>query len=208
MSLRRDEFGFVRSSTFGRTRQSDLRSELGASSDDQVYQSSVRGGVRTSSPVSQNDVSFSPGDTFAIGPKVTKAGVPAALLNEWRGLQRGGYAQIGPPIENDWGYTLPLNGFTLPGGIRTNAMVLLPKHYPSMPPIGFYIHKTGLDAVRSLGIDLRHLFPDKTYYGAPNLTQQGWAWFCLKFEPWKPGHYNLIGIVMMVATIMSEGASR
>jgi hypothetical protein len=208
MALRKDEYGFVRSAGYGRTRQSELRSQLNAMPDDQVYRSSVRGGVRRSSPVHEDDVNFQPGDTFALGPKITKAALPTSLVTEWHGLQRGGYGQIGAPVETAWGFAIELKSFALPGGVRVPAMVLLPKDYPVMPPLGFYIHKTGLDTVRSLGIDVRHLFPDKTYYDAPNLAQYGWAWFCLKFNPWRPGHHTLIGIVMMVAAMMAEGANR
>jgi hypothetical protein len=208
MALRRDEYGFVRSSSYGRTQQSDLRSELGAMPDDQVYRSSVRNGVRTSSPVYESDVNLQPGDTFALGPKVTKAAVSNQLLREWHALQRGGYGQIDPPIETAWGFCIQLNNFTLPGGVRTSAMVLLPRDYPIVPPLGFYIDRSGVDAVRALGIDTRHLFPDKTFYGAPNFAQHGWAWFCLKFEPWRPNHHTLISIIMMVAAIITEGVRK
>jgi hypothetical protein len=206
MALRRDEYGFLRTSSYGHARQPDLRAELGAMPDDEVYRSSVRGGVRTSSPVHEHDVDFQPGDTFALGPKVTKAALPVQLHQEWRALQRGGYGQISPPEETNWGFAIKLDGFALPGGVRTNAMVLLPKDYPITPPIGFYIHENGLAAAKSQGIDLRHLFPNKTYYGAPNFANWGWAWFCLKFQPWRPGHHTLIGIVMMVAAVIAEGA--
>ena len=208
MALRKDEYGFVRSNGFGRARHADIRSELGAESGDQLYQSTIRKGARTSIPVSGENISYQPGDTFALGPKVTKASIPAKLTAEWQALQRGGYGQIGSPVETAWGFVVELSSFLLPGGVRTRAMVLLPKDYPVTPPLGFYIHESGLDAVRSQGIDVRHLFPDKTYYGAPNLAQKGWAWFCLKFEPWRPGRHSLIGIVMMVAAVMAEGANK
>lgn len=206
MGLRRDEYGFLRSSSYGQTSRPDLRAQLGAMPDDQVYRSSVRSGVRTSAPVEDEDVSFQPGDSFAVGPKVTKASLPALLQQEWRALQRGGYGQIEAPEETSWGFAIKLYAFALPGGVRANALILLPKDYPITPPIGFYIHENGLAAVKALGIDLRHLFPDKTFYGAPNFANHGWAWFCLKFQPWRPGHHTLIGIVMMVAAVIAEGA--
>src|SRR5262245_58864693 len=102
MSLRRDEYGFLRTSNYGQTSQPDLRAQLGAEAGDQVYRSSVRGGVRTSSPVHEGQVNYQPGDTFAVGPKVTKAALPPVLHEEWRALQRGGYGQIGPPEETYW----------------------------------------------------------------------------------------------------------
>jgi hypothetical protein len=206
MSLRKDEYGFLRSTGFGHARGPDLRAQLNAAPDDQLYQSSSRGGVRTSKPVYQDNVSYQPGDTFAVGPKVTKAGLPAELHEEWRALQRGGYANIKAPEETDWGFAIKLKNFLLPGGIRTNALVLLPRDYPITPPLGFYIHEDGLDEAKSVGIDLTHLFPDKTFYGAPNFSEWGWAWFCLKFQPWRPGHHTLIGIIMMVAAVIAEGA--
>ncbi len=206
MALRRDEYGFLRSTGYGQARQSDLRTELGAMPDDQVYRSSVQGGVRTSRPVEGDNVGYQPGDSFAVGPKVTKAALPAQLYDEWRALHRAGYGQIDPPEETGWGFAIKLKSFALPGGIRTNALVLCPRDYPVTPPLGFYIQKKGLEAVKALGIDLRHLFPDKTYYGAPNFAEHGWAWFCLKFQPWRPGHHTLVGIVMMVAAVIAEGA--
>ena len=208
MSLRRDEYGFLRSSTFGQTSGPNLRAELDARPEDEVYQSSVQGGVRTSGPIAGGNVGFRPGDTFAVGPKVTKASPPTPLQQEWRALQRGGYGQIEPPEETHWGFAIKLYAFSLPGGVRTNALILLPKDYPVTPPIGFYIHERGLAAVKALGIDVRHLFPDKTFYGAPNFANHGWAWFCVKFQPWRPGHHNLLGIVMMVAAVIAEGVKR
>jgi hypothetical protein len=206
MSLRRDEYGFLRSNSYGQASGTDLRTALGAVPGDQVYRSSAAGGFRRSAPVDGDDVSFHPGDTFAVGPKVTKASPPAQLQQEWRALQRGGYGQIAPPEETDWGFAIKLFAFALPGGVRTNALILLPKDYPVTPPIGFYIHEKGLAAVTTLGIDVRHLFPNQTFYGAPNFANHGWAWFCLKFQPWRPGHHSLLGIVMMVAAVIAEGA--
>ena len=208
MGLHKDEFGFVRAAGYGRTRQVDLRAELGALPDDEVYQASTSRGARTSKAVTTHDVNYSQGDTFSLGPKVTKAALPAQLVKEWRALQRSGYGSITEPHESTWGYAIELYGFALPSGVRTNAMVLLPKDYPTMPPIGFYIHQNGLAAAKANGIDLQHLFPDKTFYGAPNFAQSGWAWFCLKFQPWRPGRYTLISIVMMVTSVIAEGVKR
>jgi hypothetical protein len=205
MGLRRDEYGFLRSTDYGQTNGPSLRAQLGAQPDEQVYRSSPRGGVRTSVPVEGDNISYHPGDTFAVGPKVTKASMPALLQQEWRALQRGGYGQIAAPEETAWGFAIKLCAFALPGGVRTNALILLPKDYPMTPPIGFYIHEKGLAAVKALGIDVRHLFPDKTFYGAPNFSNHGWAWFCLKVQPWRPGHHTLLGIVMMVAAVIAEG---
>ena len=206
MALRRDEYGFLRTGGYGQTSQPNLRAELGAMPEDEIYHSSVRSGVRTSSPVNEEHVRYQPGDTFALGPKVTKASLPAELWTEWRALVQGGYGKISPPEETNWGFAVKLDGFALPGGVRTNAMVLLPRDYPITPPIGFYIHENGLAAVKALGIDVRHLFPDTTYYGAPNFANHGWAWFCLKFQPWRPGHHTLISIIMMVSAVIAEGA--
>src|SRR5438552_7951760 len=97
MALRKDEYGFLRSGSFGSTTQPDLREQLGAVPGDEVYHSSAHGGVRTSSPVNEGQVNYRPGDTFAVGPKVTKAALPHELHEEWQALQRGGYGQIGAP---------------------------------------------------------------------------------------------------------------
>src|SRR4051812_23093675 len=106
MGLRHDEYGFLRPNSYGQTSRPNLRADLGAMPDDEVYRSSVRGGVRTSAPVEDEDVSYQPGDTFAVGPKVTKASPPALLQQEWRALQRGGYGQIGAPEETNWGFAI------------------------------------------------------------------------------------------------------
>jgi hypothetical protein len=79
MGLRRDEYGFLRSNNYGHTTGPNLRAELGVMPDEQVYHSSARGGVRTSAPVEDEHVSYHPGDTFAVGPKVTKASAPPAV---------------------------------------------------------------------------------------------------------------------------------
>ena len=206
MPLRQDEYGFLRSNNYGETTAPNLRAELGALPDDQVYRSSVQAGVRRSAPVEGESVSYRPGDTFAVGPKVTKASLPALLQREWQALQRGGYGQIEAPEETSWGFAIKLYAFALPGGVRAHALILLPKDYPITPPIGFYIHERGLAAVKALGIDVAHLFPDRTFYGAPNFATHGWVWFCLKFQPWRPGHHNLLGVVMMVCMRSSGGA--
>src|SRR5689334_2040205 len=127
MALRRDEYGFLRSNTYGYTTAPNIRAGLGAMPDDEVYRSSIHDGVRRSAPIEGEDVSYRPGDTFAVGPKVTKASPPATLQQEWRALQRGGYGQIGAPEETNWGFAIKLAAFVLPGGVRTNALILLPK---------------------------------------------------------------------------------
>ena len=142
MSLRRDEYGFLRSNGYGHARGPDLRAELGAMPDDQVYRSSVRGGVRTSAPIEGEDVSYHPGDTFAVGPKVTKASAR-------RCCSRSGGRAAGR-LRSD----RAAGGDEL--GIRDQALrvrparrrageraILLPKDYPVTPPIGFYIHERG-----------------------------------------------------------------
>jgi len=65
-------------------------------------------------------------------------------------------------------------------------LIIFPSQYPDVPPTGFYLKaklfsKTGRDP---------HFF-DRTYHDAPDLTAQGWWWYCVLARTdvvggWKP----------------------
>lgn len=207
MKLKRDEFGFLRSSGYENVSASDLRVLLDAREDDEIYRSTRREGVRIAEPVDEEIIKTKPTDRFGLGPKVTKAAaaIPRQIQREYQALKRAGYGQVKPPRAERFGYVIPLSGFVLPGGRRTEAMILLPSEYPTCPPIGFYVSRRGVDAAKDAGLDVEHLFPTTTYHGAPNLSSEGWLWFCTVFEHWKPHHHNLVGVMLMVAAMLAEG---
>ena len=50
------------------------------------------------------------------------------------------------------------------------ALLLLPREYPRLPPLGLYVN-------RDLKVTTRH-FVKKGVHGAPDLVRQGLYWFC------------------------------
>ena len=53
-------------------------------------------------------------------------------------------------------------------------MIIFPNDYPEVPPTGFYL-KANLWSKRQKDA---HFF-DGAYHGAPDLTAQGWWWYCV-----------------------------
>lgn len=210
--LRYNEDGFVVAGGYSTIDLQELRQSTGAQPNEVVYQTTTEAGARVSHPISSDKITVKPGDTFSPGPQVIRAGgeISEPVRKEFRILKSAGYGMVSNPERTNFGFTILLNGFTLPGGIRTKAMILLPLNYPMVGPIGFYVHQSGVRAIQVSGAAMTHLFPDKTYYGAPNLSDAaagGWAWFCMKFEPWIPGRYTLLTVMQMVGSQLSTTRS-
>lgn len=59
----------------------------------------------------------------------------------------------------------------------TSLMILFPAAYPDTPPTGFYLQIRG--RLKSGGHD-SHLFKGGGFYAdAPDLSKQGWFWYCV-----------------------------
>lgn len=98
-----------------------------------------------------------------------------------------------------WGWGVRMQGLILPGGSRTDALVLLPASYPLASPIGFYLKK----GANVGGLDTNHLY-QRSYHGAPDLGAEGWQWFCGVAEGWIPGRHELLGFISAVFAMLSE----
>jgi len=228
--LSKDELGFVRSRGYGRTSRAELNSLLNVESGDEVYVSSVENGVRTSRPLNQNgDIKTRAGDTFSVGPRVTKAALLQNLMEQFQsmqpsqpprqnrgatktqqrlqqeiaGLKRAGFGWVEPAQQTEWGWMVRLKGVTLPNGVRTDAMVLLPDNYPLVSPIGFYVRQGAATA----NLDTSHLYGQRAYHGAINLSEHGWQWFCGIAEGWKPGKHTLVSYINIVFMLFNDQRS-
>ncbi|MFB1488753.1 MULTISPECIES: hypothetical protein [unclassified Thiocapsa] len=204
MALKRDELGFVRATGYGRIRHDELADLLGLGPNESLYRSGIDQGVRTGQVVKDAEVSVKPGDTFSAGPRVVKGGapLPEALRRELEGLRRSGFGGIGQPEPSPEGWRLRLRGLTLPGGVRTDALVLLPKTYPLTAPIGFYL-ATG---AASAQLDRSHLFHNRAYHGAPDLSGEGWHWYCGVADTWRPGHHTLVSYLTVTLAFFADRA--
>ena len=210
MGLKRDELGFVRSSGYGRIRRAELEELLGLGAKDAVYRSGVDNGVRTGQVVNAAEVDLKPGDTFSAGPRVVKGAnvsaarqLPEALRRELDGLRRAGFGGVGTPTLSPEGWRLRLRGLALPGGVRTDALILLPKTYPLAAPIGFYLAK----GANTAQLDRSHLYA-RSYHGAPNLSGEGWQWYCGVADNWRPGHHTLVAYVTVTLAFFADRAVR
>ncbi|MBK5938247.1 hypothetical protein [Halochromatium roseum] len=206
MGLKRDELGFVRSNGYGRIRRDELEQLLGLGPREALYRSGVDQGVRSGEVVVDKEVALKPGDTFSAGPRVVKgaagpAALPPALKREVDALRRAGFGGVGVPQTSADGWRLRLRGLTLPGGLRTDALILLPKTYPLAAPIGFYLAK-GEQAAR---LDTGHLF-ERSYHGAPNLAAEGWQWYCGVAEGWQPGRHTLVNYLSVTLAFFADKA--
>ena len=222
-ALKKDELGFIRSNGYGRVAARELAKQLGLEDGETVFRTGREKGVKTSRPISQNggDVELHPGDTFSAGPSIVKAaGFLKKLLNgaedkptplrrdfpqealqrEASGLGRAGFGAVPAPEKCRWGWKIRLKGMTLPGGIRTDALILLPANYPLSSPIGFYIRKGS-----HLGdLDTSHLYDQRTYHDAVDLSGEGWQWFCGIVQNWKPGRHNLVTYMSLILAFFNE----
>lgn len=218
MTLRRDALGFVRSNRFGRIRREELEQALEIGEQDSLYRCGVDNGVRTAEVVTHTEVTLKPGDTFSAGPRVVKgalsgltggarivkgagAALPPALRRELDGLRRAGFGGVDAPQASPEGWRLRLRGLTLPGGVRTDALIVLPKTYPLAAPIGFYLRE-GAEAAR---LDRSHLY-DRSFHGAPDLAGEGWQWYCGVADNWRPGHHTLIAYLSVTLAFFADAA--
>lgn len=133
--LTRDELGFVRARRYGRIDRTALEAVLQPQGNEQVYVTGVRAGTRTAERVTVDQYPMRPGDTFALGPRITKAApsrpavaphapLPDALQREVEALKRAGFGGVERPLASRIGWGLRLRGLTLPGGVRTDALVV------------------------------------------------------------------------------------
>jgi hypothetical protein len=138
------------------------------------------------------------------GPRISKRAntdLPDALRREVEALRRSGFGGVGDPQPSSEGWRLRLRGLTLPGGVRTDALILLPRTYPLAAPIGFYLAEGA--AVAQL--DQSHLY-DRSYHGAPNLNDEGWKWFCGVADNWQPGRHTLVAFLTVTLAFFADRA--
>jgi len=204
-ALRKDELGFLRASSFSRVRRQEIEHLLEVTVDEQVYLSTYEGGVRTAKPLeSTSEISVKSGDMFCLGPRITKAAeLPEQIRKEADALSRAGFGSIGKPVHTEWGWQLELKGMILPGGMRTDALVLLPKNYPLASPIGFYVRR----GAKVGKLDPEHIFPNSAHHGAENLSKEGWQWFCGIAEGWKPNRHTIVSYISMVFSLFNDKES-
>ncbi len=87
----------------------------------------------------------------------------------------------------DW---LVVPDYPLPDRFRdrqADLLIVFPETYPETPPIGFYLNqqfplRNGAHDAHATG---------KAYHGAPDLTDQGWHWYCVQMDmatagAWRP----------------------
>lgn len=206
-----DAHGFTRSATgvarargYGRTTAAEIRQMLGSSAADDLFKVGIVNGVRSAVRVETGAVDVQPGDAFTSGPKCQLAAPLdlAALAEHIAGLRDIGFPQA-TASRSAQGVRLRLKGFTLPGGSRTDLMLVLPPQFPLLPPIGFYLRgdaQTG-------GLDLSHLFPNRAFHQAPNLSNEpeAWRWYCLIVEKWNPAQHTLAGFVGQISAALAAG---
>lgn len=86
----------------------------------------------------------------------------------------------------DW---LVIPNYPLPARFRDrrcDLLVVFPETYPETPPIGFYLNRrfplhNGQYDPHATG---------KAFHGAPDLTDQGWHWYCVQMDMTKPGAWK------------------
>lgn len=125
--------------------------------------------------------------------------IPEEIMREVRLLRSAGFGAVPDPRQTRWGWSLRMQGLILPGGSRTDAMILLPAAYPLASPIGFYLRK----GANVGGLDTSHLY-QRAYHGAPDLGEEGWQWFCGVADGWIPGRHDLLGFIAAVFAMLSE----
>ncbi len=226
-ALMKDDFGFnVRAKRYARVTKQELDSLLKPESGEEIYHSTRENGVRIGKPVNrgQAELDVKPGDSFNLGPRITKAAwwgqpdvrvtapvvahepraaaLPEQLRKEVAELQRSGFGGVMAPRVSPEGWRLRLQGQTLPGGIRTDLLILLPLNYPLTSPIGFYISANAPTGK----LDLSHLFKNRVYHNAADLSKEkeGWLWFCGIAEGWKPMRHTLLTYLTIVLGLLNE----
>ena len=61
---------------------------------------------------------------------------------------------------------------------RCDLLIVFPETYAETPPIGFYLNQRF--ALRNGDYDPHAT--GRAYYGAPDLTEQGWHWYCVHMD--------------------------
>jgi hypothetical protein len=125
---------------------------------------------------------------------------PLKLKREAQELQEAGFGAVPEPEMAKWGWSVRLKGVVLPDGTRSDAMILLPKNYPLASPVSFYLKKRALTGK----LDTSHLFADKAYHGALNLSAEGWQWFCGIAEGWRPNRHTLLSYIAIVFALFNN----
>lgn len=93
-------------------------------------------------------------------------------------------------IDCDWteGTWIHISGFPLPANFRqetTNLLMVFAgtNHPITSEPRGFYLDQ-GLITINGNTPD--HVFNTTSYHGFMNLSDMGYAWFCLLIDHWNP----------------------
>jgi hypothetical protein len=103
--------------------------------------------------------------------------IDAEVLMIARRFSRPPYQGVYYDDENrDW---LIIPNYPLPARFRDrrcDLLIVFPETYPETPPIGFYLNqqfplRNGQHDPHATG---------KAYHGAPDLTEQGWHWYCVQ----------------------------
>ena len=69
---------------------------------------------------------------------------------------------------------------------RCDLLIVFPETYPETPPIGFYLNKRF--QLRNGQFDPHAT--GKAYHEAPDLTEQGWHWYCVQMDMAAPGAWR------------------
>ena len=96
--------------------------------------------------------------------------------------QRFGTVKVG-------GNQIVVRKFDLPAGLNkrfSRLLCVLPENYPEMPIQDMYLDK-GLKRGRN---KLGHYYEDG--YGDKKIRKQGWAWYSIHFDRWKPNLRSMI----------------
>ena len=102
-----------------------------------------------------------PPPVLATVPIRDEDSIPEEIMREVRILRSAGFGAVPDPQKTKWGWGVRMQGLILPGGSRTDALVLLPASYPLASPIGFYLKK----GANVGGLDTNHLY-QRSYHGS------------------------------------------
>ncbi|MBN2001748.1 MAG: hypothetical protein JXA21_00210 [Anaerolineae bacterium] len=87
---------------------------------------------------------------------------------------------------HDW-FIIP--NYPLPARFRQrrcDLLIVFPETYPETPPIGFYLNQR---FKLSDNTEDAHL-TGRAYHNAPDLTSQGWHWYCVTMDMNTPGAWS------------------
>lgn len=125
--------------------------------------------------------------TRQAGDSARNRRIDAEMLMIARRFSQPPYHGIFYDDENrDW---LVIPNYPLPDRFqerRCDLLIVFPATYPDTPPIGFYLNKR---------FQLRNGRYDphatgKAYHDAPDLTEQGWHWYCVQMNMNAPGAWQ------------------